>query len=317
MENFDSNIFFGLVWVHVVITIIAVYVLRILSHQMISFVIRKSIKKHKYSSRIEEKQREDTLISVLSRLAMLTLYVGGLIVILYEVGVNVFAMLTALGAASLIVGFGAQAMIRNFLAGFFILFENQYSVGDIVGLYANGAEKFGVVETITLRVTRLRDLDGNLIIVQNGDASPVTNMSTSWANVNVDVGIGYDDDLDEAIEVMNQVGLEQSKDPKWKDNIIEPIQFYRVNEFADNSVILKAVGKMQPATQWATAGDFRYRIKKAFDEHNIDIPVSQVVLHQARKVTSKNHKAKSKSGGQATPNKSEVDDVQSDTKVEQ
>lgn len=274
-------------YIQIAITIVVVLVLRVVLNDTITRLIRRAVISHKYSSPTEEKQREDTLIRVTNRLSHAVLYVVALIVILYQMDVNVVALLTGLGAIGVFVGFGAQSAIRNYVSGFFVLFENQYRVNDIIGLYAEGANVFGVVEDISMRVTKLRDLDGNLHIVQNGTAGPVTNMSQTFANVNVDIGMGYDDDLDTAIAVINKVGLEQAGDDKFKHDIVEPIQFYRVDGFAASSVTLKALGKVAPATQWAIAGDYRYRIFKAFGEAHIDIPVPQVVVGQPRTVTSK------------------------------
>lgn len=309
MNGIDFEFLLTNTYLQIIAVILVALLLKMIVREFIGRVIKRVVKKHKYNSIKEEKQREDTLIGILARLLTVIIYVTAIVVILYILGINLLALLTAIGAAGLFLGFGAQAAIRNYIAGFFILLENQYRVDDIITVYANGANVSGVVEGVTMRVTRLRDLDGNLIIVQNGDTSPVTNMSLSWANVNVDVGIGYDDDLDLAIAIMNKVGKEQAKDPEFAKNIVEPIEFFRVERFGDNAIILKAIGKVHPATQWATAGDFRYRIKKAFDEAHIDIPLPQVVVNQPRQKTSKHFKHDVKPEKDASKNKSELDDI--------
>lgn len=267
----------------VLLTLLVTFAIQLILRESIQHIVERIVKGHKHTSRAEEKQREQTLIRVFRTASAVLLWAIAVVVILYQLHVNVAALLTGAGVFGVIVGFGAQNAIKDYLAGVFIIMENQYRVGDIVTLHADGANISGMVDDISLRITKLRDLDGNLHIVQNGSGGVVTNRSFTFANVNVDIGVAYDSDLDKVREVINAVGAEQADQKEWQDEVIEPIAFMRVDAFGDHAVIIKAIGKVQPAKQWDVAGDFRLRLKKAFDKAGITIPLPQVVVHQPKK----------------------------------
>ncbi len=267
----------------ILITLIATAVVQIVLRESIQHIVERIVKGHRHTSRAEEQQREQTLIRVFRTASAVLLWIIAVVVILYQLHVNVAALLTGAGVFGILIGFGAQNAIKDYLAGVFIIMENQYRVGDIVTLYASGANISGMVDDITLRITKLRDLEGNLHIVQNGAGGVVTNRSFTFAKVNVDIGVAYDSDLEKVRDVINKVGQTQAALAEWQDIIIEPIEFLRVDAFGDHAVIIKAIGKVQPAQQWAVAGDFRLQLKKAFDKAGIVIPFPQVVVHQPKK----------------------------------
>ncbi len=273
--------------VQIVVTITVAVILQVIIRETIQHIVARIVKSHNHSSKQEELQREQTLSSIFRTASAVAIWVVVVVVVLYQMHVNVAALLTGAGLVGVLVGFGAQNAIKDYLAGVFIITENQYRVGDIITLYASGANISGLVEDISLRITKLRDLDGNLHIVQNGSGGVVTNRSFTFANVNIDIGVAYDSDLEEVRDILNRVGIEQSDDENWSSKIIEPIQFMRVDAFGPSAVMLKAVGKVKPAKQWEVAGDFRMRIKKAFDTVGVDIPLPQVVIHEAKKVAAK------------------------------
>jgi small conductance mechanosensitive channel len=157
--------------------------------------------------------------------------------------------------------------------------ENQYRVGDVVCL----GDTCGLVEDITPRITILRDLDGTVHHIPNGEITKASNLSKVFANVNINIGVSYSADLEKVISVINTVGKKLSSDPEWKENIIEPPQFLRVDDFADSAVVVKILGKTEPLKQWDVAGEFRKRIKLAFDKNNIEIPFPQRVVHMQSK----------------------------------
>lgn len=283
MSANDIQEILGYTVVQIALTIGITILVMVFMRETLHRIVQRTVKSHKYASPTEEKKREDTLTGILQTATAVILWTIAIVVILYQLHINIAALLTGAGLIGVLVGFGAQNAIKDYLAGIFIIAENQYRVGDIVQLYAGGANVAGVVEDITIRITKLRDLDGNLHIVQNGSGGVVTNLSFDFSNVNIDVGVSYATDLDKARDVLNAVGIEQAGEDEWKSSIIEPIQFLRVDSFNDSSVTLKSVGKVQPAMQWAIAGDFRLRVKKAFDKHGIEIPFQQVVIHQAKK----------------------------------
>lgn len=269
--------------IQVLLIVIAIWALQMLVNAVLVGLVRRLVPRRKFASKLDEKKREDTLITIFKTGFAVLIWTVGILIVLSQLNVNIAALATGAGLLGIIIGFGAQSTIKDFLAGLFIIVENQYRVGDIVTLNAGGVEVAGQVEDISVRITRLRDLDGNLHIVQNGSAVVVTNLSIGFANVNVDVGVSYTADVDLVEKVINEVGTEMAEDEKWKADILESIQFLRVDSFGESAVNIKALGKVRPAMQWDVAGEFRRRIKKAFQKQGIEIPLPQMVVHQTRK----------------------------------
>lgn len=268
--------------VQVSLTILTLLFIQAILHETIGRIVRRAVRNHKYHSRLDEKKREDTLIKIFRTMSAVILWVVGIISILSQLHVNLAALATGAGLFGLIIGIGAQAAIGDFLAGIFIIGENQFRVGDIVTLTASGKEISGVVEDISIRITRLRDLDGNLHTVRNGLTTIVTNRTFDYANVNVDISVAYESDIDTVERVINEVGAAMAADPEWEDRIKEPIAFLRVDGFEDSAIRVKALGKVQPAAQWDVAGEFRRRVKKAFEKAGVTIPFPQVVVHDSK-----------------------------------
>lgn len=262
---------------NIIIIILVVLIAQRIAHNFMTRIINRTIGAHKFETKKEQQQREDTLISVFDTAMMVTLWIIGILLILRAIGIDIAALATGAGLIGIVVGFGAQSTIKDFLKGFFIILENQYRVGDIVTLN----DRSGVVESLTIRITRLRDLDGYTHILSNGDITNVTNMSFGHANVNINVNVSYNSDIQKVESVINSVGLELAGDDTWKSDIIEPIQFLRVDAFGDSAVVIKSLGKVAPGRQWDIAGEFRRRIKKAFEREGIEIPFQQIVIHQS------------------------------------
>lgn len=273
---------FSISAVQIAAVIVTATIAQLILRESLTLVVRKIVRGHKFNSPLDEEKRENTLVTIFRTALAVTIWAIATVTILWQLDVNIAALLTGAGLVGIILGFGAQSAIRDFLAGIFIITENQYRVGDIVTLRAAGTDVSGVVEDITIRITRLRDLDGNLHIVQNGAANIITNRSFGFANVNVDVGVAYEADVNKVEKIMNKVGQDMKADQAWAGVIVEPIQFLRVDGFDDSSVRIKALGKVEPAMQWDVAGEFRRRLKKAFEKNDISIPFSQVVVHQAK-----------------------------------
>jgi len=194
--------------------------------------------------------------------------------ILGELNINIAPILAGLGIVGIAVGFGAQYLIRDLIAGVFILLENQYRVGDV----AKVVDIAGLVEEVHLRKTVLRDLDGIVHHVPNGEIRVASNYTRRFSRVNLDVSVAYSTDLDHAISVINRVGQELAEDEQWKERIIKPPQVLRVNKFGDSGIDIKILGDVQPIEQWAVMGELRLRLKKAFDEAEIEIPWPHVKL---------------------------------------
>ncbi|MFH1866903.1 MAG: mechanosensitive ion channel family protein [Patescibacteria group bacterium] len=259
--------------------IIVVYLVNKFGEIIIERTVRRLIVADHFLTKSAEKQREDTLIKVFDGALRISVWAIGVMMILSELGVNIGPMLAAAGVAGLAFGFGGQYLIRDVISGLFIILENQYRVGDVVCL----GSTCGLVENISLRLTVLRDLDGTVHHIPNGEVTKASNLTKHFSRVNLDIGIAYDSDLEKVIKVVNKVGQEIAEDPAWKEFIIKPPKFLRVNDFADSAIMIKILGETQPIKQWDVMGELRKRLKIAFDKNGIVIPFPQRVIHQAKK----------------------------------
>jgi len=201
-----------------------------------------------------------------------------LLMIFQEMGVAIGPLLAAAGIAGLAFGFGGQYLIRDLISGLFIIMENQYRIGDVVCF----DKTCGLVEDISMRMTTLRDLDGIVHHVPHGEIKMVSNLSKQFARVNLNIGIAYNSDLERVISVVNRVGEELANDPAWREFIIKPPQFLRVDDFGDSAIIIKILGETKPLKQWDVTGELRKRLKIAFDREGIEIPFPQRVVHQVK-----------------------------------
>lgn len=271
-------------FVRALLVVIIILVVQLLLRVPIENLVRRIIRSHKYSSAEEEKKREETLIHVFRTGSAVILWIIGFIVILYQLEVNVAGLLTGAGLVGVLVGFGAQNTVRDFLAGVFIIMENQYRVGDIVKFSAGGGNGVsGVVEDITVRITKLRDLDGNLHIVSNGSIGVVTNMTFQYANVNIDIPVSYEADIKKVHRILDKVGIELAGDEEWGKYITQAVQFLRVDSFGESTVMVKALGKVHAGMQWDVAGEYRRRLMLAFEKEGTAIPYTHIVIDKEKR----------------------------------
>lgn len=263
----------------IVIIIVAILLNRILSG-IINKAIRASVKSDENTSPEAERKREDTLIRISTRALSMLIIIVTFIMILGETGVEVGPLIAGAGIVGLAVGFGGQYLIRDIFTGLFLMLENQYRIGDVVTIEGLS----GAVQDISLRKTTLRDLDGVVHHIPHGSITKVSNLSKDFARVNIDIGIAYNTNLENLIDVINRTGNELAADPAFADSIISPPQFLRVNEFADSAIVVKILGDTKPLKQWEVAGELRKRLKIAFDREGIEIPFPQrVILHAKEK----------------------------------
>jgi len=206
-------------------------------------------------------------------LRFFVLIIGGLM-ILQSLGLEIGPAVAGLGIVGVAVGFGAQNLVKDYLNGALILIENQFSKGDVIRV----AGVSGTVEDFSLRRTTLRDLDGVVHTVPNGEISVASNLTRVWARINQDVTVAYGTDIDRAIEVVDTVGREMASDPAWKRRVLETPRVDRVAALAEYGVTLKILGTVRATEQWAAAGELRKRLLAAFREHGIEIPRPQRVV---------------------------------------
>ncbi len=254
-----------------VLTVVVDIVLRF----VVPRVIRGAVCRQMEGKPEEEiEQRIHTLVGVLRGSGRFVLIVWALFTILPELGINVTPVLASVGIAGIALGFGAQSLVKDFLSGLFILLENQYSKGDVVMV----AGISGLVEEVGLRRTVLRDLDGIVHYVPNGEISVASNQTQEWSRVNMNVSVAYGEDLDKVFEVINHVGNELAADAEFGPLIIKAPQVLRVDAFEDSGIAIKILGDTEPIRQWEVMGELRKRLKKAFDEEGIEIPFPHVTL---------------------------------------
>lgn len=263
------------------------YVVWLVIVHFIERVVRRTIRPSKFSTPAAEKQREDTVITILKTALKVLLIVSAGLMVLGEFGVNIGPLLAGAGVAGVALGFGAQSMVKDVLAGLFIIAEDQYRVGDVVEI---NKEIAGVVEHLSLRVTVMRDLDGVVHHISNGNIQISSNMTNEYANVNLNIGVGYDTDLEKLEEVIEKVGDDIFADDAWKGVVIEPARLLRVDQFADSAIIIKIICKTAPIRQWEVKGEILKRLKIAFDKEGISIPFPQRVIHQAPGAKTVAHK---------------------------
>jgi len=269
---------FFLYGIKIILIIIGAYLIRKFAGVFIDKIVRKAIVSNNFLSSEAEKKREDTLIKVFEGAFRVIIWLAAVLMIISELGINIGPLLAGAGVVGLAVGFGAQYIIRDFFTGLFIILENQYRVGDIVCI----GTTCGTVEDINLRMTILRDVDGAVHYIPNGEIKIASNKSKSFARINLKLGISYNANLEQVIKVINNAGKEMAQDPEWKDKINQAPEFIRVDDFADSSVVIKIDGETKPSEQWAVTGELRKRIKIAFDKEGIEIPFPQVVVHNAK-----------------------------------
>jgi len=214
-------------------------------------------------------KRIKTLLGVLWTISSGLLWFVVVLIALSQIGVNIGPILAGAGVVGLAVGFGAQHLVRDLVAGFFLLLENQIRVGDIAVVNGTG----GVVESVTFRTVVLRDQAGVVHVFPNGLITTLANATMDWSAYVIDIAVSYKQDTDRVIEIMKQVGNEMGKAPEYQRAIIEPIEILGVDSFTDSTVTIKARFKTQPAQQYTIGREYRRRLKKAFDVEGIELGV--------------------------------------------
>lgn len=216
----------------------------------------------------EKEKRIKTLGGIISTAFRAAVYTVAAIMIIAECGIAIGPLLAGAGIAGLAIGFGAQSLVKDVISGFFMILEDQIRVGDVVTI----AGVAGIVESVNLRTTRLRDLEGRVHIVPNGLVDVATNFTREWSRALVEIGVAYKEDVDRVIEVLKEVGEELRNDPGFKDLILEPMTVLGLDSFGDSSVNIRVFFKTLPIRQWDVAREFRKRVKSAFDKRGITIP---------------------------------------------
>ena len=220
-------------------------------------------------------QRARTMASVLKSVTTGVVAAVVLLTGMQVLGFPIGPLLTGAGIVGVALGFGSQTLVKDFLAGIFMIAEDQYGVGDVVDI----AGLSGVVEAVGLRVTRLRDVEGTVWYLRNGEVQRVGNRSQGWARAVLDVGIGYDQDVTRAEHLLLEIARNLHQDPAYADLVLEDPQVWGIESVATDGVVLRLVVKTQPLHQWAVARELRGRIKQRFDAEGLQVAYPPGTLH--------------------------------------
>jgi moderate conductance mechanosensitive channel len=206
-------------------------------------------------------QRANALDSVLRNAASVIIISIAVVIIVGDMGLNLAPVLASAGVIGVAIGFGAQNLVKDFLAGIFMLLEDQYGVGDVINI----GDVTGTVEGVSLRITRLRDVNGVLWYIRNGTISKAGNESQTWARAVVDFPVPYDRDVAVVREVIQEATAGLWQDSSWKDVLLEAPEVWGVQEVSSESVVMRITAKTAPLRQWDVARELRERLKGALD----------------------------------------------------
>jgi small conductance mechanosensitive channel len=218
--------------------------------------------------------RVQTMGSLLKSTATIVIGAIAVVMALDILGYSIGPVLASAGIAGVALGFGAQNLVKDFLAGISMLLEDQYGVGDVVDM----GEAIGVVEAVSLRVTRLRSVDGTVWYVRNGEVMRLGNSSQDWARAVIDVGVAYASDTAEVRRILEEISHELAGEEIWRDLILEEPEVWGVEALTADSIVVRLVVKTRPLEQWKVARELRERIKRRFDVEGIEIPFPQRTL---------------------------------------
>lgn len=248
-----------------------VWLTRIISTPLLERYIRRANGKSDHSA--DQEQRARTLMTVFMTTVRVVVYITAIMFAIAQFDVDYGPLLVAAGGVSLAVGFGAQTLVKDFFAGFFILLEGQFSIGDVVDV--NG--KVGTVENLNLRTTVLRSLNGDVHTIPNGSIVLTTNSTKLWSRAVVDVEVAYEENTDDVSGIMEAVAREMREDENWGRKVLEFV-IMGVHELGASGVTLRIMLKTRAGEQWAAAREYRRRIKLRFDELGVEIPWPQRVI---------------------------------------
>jgi len=263
-QNFLDN------WLNIVI-VIAVLLAVIIVVIIVARRIRRLVERRISDDKQIVKKRTFTFIGAVSNLIIIISVVAALLVIADQVGISVTPLLAGAGVASIVIGFGAQSLIKDLINGIFILLEQWYQVNDIITI----GDTTGTVERFNLRTTVIRDLEGTLHFVPNGEISKLSNRTHTWSRALIQIGVHYKENIDKVIKVLEEVFDELISDKKYKKSILERPEILGeggVSELSDSAVVFTIICKVKPGQQWTIARQLRKRIKESFDMEGIEIP---------------------------------------------
>ncbi|MFI6512099.1 mechanosensitive ion channel family protein [Streptosporangium sp. NPDC050855] len=268
-----------------VLVIVIALILRNVAHRLINRVVRRaSSGRTSLAGRLRgrdtpapegldailaerRRQRSETMGSVLKHIASIIILGTAVLTVLERLTIPIAPLLTSVGIVGVAIGFGAQELVKDFIAGMFMLLEDQYGVGDVI----DAGAAVGTVEAVTLRITRLRDADGRVWYVRNGTITRVGNESQGWSRATVDVPVAYTSDVPAVRDLLKATVEEMWEDPDLRSVIVEEPQVWGIEQISDTSVIFRISAKTLPSKQAEIARELRLRVKTALDRASIPI----------------------------------------------
>ncbi|SNT00743.1 small conductance mechanosensitive channel [Anaerovirgula multivorans] len=255
----------------VIFKIIIILLIAKISIKVIESIVNKFFHTQRNSNFKVDVARMETMKGLIKSIVKYLIYFIAFTSIIKSFGVEVGALIATAGIGGLAFGFGAQNLVRDVITGFFILFEEQFSVGNYVEIDGLG----GIIEEMALRVTKIRDFNGDLHILPNGEIKKVTNKSTGKMRAWVNMSIAYEEDIDHAMRVLSEVSEKLKEE---NPSILEGPTVLGVTDLRDSEVVISIIAKTVPMEQWATERIMRKAFKQAFDEHGIEIPYPRRVV---------------------------------------
>ncbi|MGD0263671.1 MAG: mechanosensitive ion channel family protein [Candidatus Methylomirabilota bacterium] len=222
----------------------------------------------------EREKRAHTVASLLRTVGTTLVVIVAAMMAFREIGLDIMPLIAGAGVAGLAIGFGAQSLIKDVIAGFFILLEDQFHVGDVI----QAAGVSGQVEQMTLRMTIVRDLQGTVHFIPNGEIKVASNLTKQWSRAVLEISVRYEEDVDRVIAVLTEVGRSLADDEVFGKMVLEPPQVLGVEGLTDSQVTIRILTKTLPLKQWEVAREFRRRIKARFDREGIQTPYPHRVV---------------------------------------
>ncbi len=250
--------------------IVIAVVMKIVLH-ILNLLIDKFFKKQKNTKFGFNERKSDTLSALLKSVLRYVVYIVGILSILDTIGFETRTLLVGAGLGGIAIGFGAQSFIKDVISGFFILFEDQFSVGEYITI----DDMSGIVECVGLRITKLKDFSGDLHIIPNGSITKVTNHSRGNARALVDIEVGFDADIDKVLSILDEVCESVRKDDS---NIVKGPAVEGIAEIGDNGVKLRITAMTKPMTQYKVEMEIRRKVKDEFEKAKIYIPYPTRVI---------------------------------------
>lgn len=263
-KNFLNN------WLNIIIIVAALLVVIVIV-RIITSRIRRLVKRKISDEKMIIKKRTYTLTSVISNLIIVISAVAAMLVIADQIGISITPLLAGIGVVGIVIGFGAQSLIKDLINGTFILLEQWYQINDIITI----GDASGIVEKFNLRTTVIRDIEGALHFIPNGEITRLSNLTHTWSRALVNVSVHYSENTDRVVEVLEGIFNDLMEDKKYRDSILERPTILGdggVSELGDSAVVFTVICKVKPAEQWTIGKQLRKRIKDKFDLLGIEIP---------------------------------------------